>query len=429
MVTKADKTIEEVVTSGLCTGCGTCVGICPQQALTMVKSDSKGIYIPQLDMEKCNQCGICLEVCPGYSVDFKGLNLEIFGKEPEDALVGNYLNCYIGHAADYDIRYNSASGGLVTALLVFALEQGMIDGALVTKMSQRSPLEPQPFIARTREEIIFASKSKYCPVAANVALKEILEQDGRFAVVGLPCHIHGIRQAELIDKELREKIVLHLGIFCSHSDGFLQTEVLLQELGLKKQDIAKIDYRGHGWPGMMSIVLKNGATRLIPYSEAGSLHGLWFFVPSRCMLCCDATSELADISCGDAWLPEIVANETTGKSLIVVRSKIGEALCQQAMLSKYVELEEIDSDKVKQAGNMMRSKKRDIKVRFYLSKLSGNSIPTYNTVLLRPTLAGYLRSGLVYFNVWVSSQRYLRRFAILLSRLEQLLISWLRKIY
>lgn len=429
MVTKAGKTIEKVVTSGLCTGCGTCAGICPQQAVAMAKNQSKGIYIPELDAEKCNQCGICLEACPGYSVDFKRLNLDIFGKEPEDALLGNYLNYYIGHATDYDIRYNSASGGLVTALLVFALEQGMIDGALVTRMSKGSPLETEPFIARTREEIVSASKSKYCPVAANVALREILEQDGRFAVVGLPCHIQAIRKAELINKELREKIVLHLGIFCSHSDSFLQTEVLLQELGFKKQDIAKLDYRGHGWPGMMSIVLRNGTTRLIPYSKTSSLHGHWFFVPSRCMLCPDTTSELADISCGDAWLPEIVANETTGKSLIVVRSKIGEALCQQAISSKYVELEEIDSDEVKQLGNMMQLEKKDIKVRFYLSKLFGNSVPNYNTVLLRPALANCLRSGLIYFNVWVSSQHCLRRFAILLSRLEQLLISWLRKIY
>ncbi|MBA7504913.1 Ion-translocating oxidoreductase complex subunit B [subsurface metagenome] len=44
-----DKTISKVVESGLCTGCGTCVGICPKDAVQMVKDESKGIYLPQLD--------------------------------------------------------------------------------------------------------------------------------------------------------------------------------------------------------------------------------------------------------------------------------------------------------------------------------------------------------------------------------------------
>ena len=150
-----------------------------------------------------------MKVCPGHEVDFKGLNLEIFGKEPEDILIGNYLNCYVGHATDYDIRYNSASGGLVTALLIFALEEGLIDGALVTRMKKDKPLEPEPFIARTREEIIEARGSKYCPVPANVALREILEanEGERFAVVGLPCHIHGMRRAQRVDARLKERVV------------------------------------------------------------------------------------------------------------------------------------------------------------------------------------------------------------------------------
>ena len=129
-----EKTIEWVVKNRLCTGCSTCAGICPDDAIQVVIDQRNGIYIPKLDKEKCTKCGLCFEVCPGYSVDFKKLNQEIFGKQPEDILLGNYLNCYIGHATDYNIRYNSSSGGLVTALLIFALEEGLIDGALISKV-------------------------------------------------------------------------------------------------------------------------------------------------------------------------------------------------------------------------------------------------------------------------------------------------------
>ena len=37
--------------------------------------------------------------------------------------LGRYLGCYVGHACDGSMRYNSASGGMVRALLIFALEQ------------------------------------------------------------------------------------------------------------------------------------------------------------------------------------------------------------------------------------------------------------------------------------------------------------------
>ena len=41
-----------------------------------------------------------------------------------------------------DIRFNASSGGAVTALLAFALEQGIIDGTVVTRMSKEKVLEP-----------------------------------------------------------------------------------------------------------------------------------------------------------------------------------------------------------------------------------------------------------------------------------------------
>ena len=166
--------IGTIVEEGLCIGCGTCAGACPNLVIKMIKDDSKGIYLPKVDNGGCDNCGICLEVCPGHSVDYEQLNLGMFGKYPEDVLIGNYVNCYSGYANDDNIRYNSASGGIVTALLIFALEEGVIDGAIVTRMKKDEPLEPEPFIARTKEEIIEASKSKYCPVPVNTVLREIL---------------------------------------------------------------------------------------------------------------------------------------------------------------------------------------------------------------------------------------------------------------
>ena len=421
------KTIEAVVKGGLCTGCGTCVGVCPTDAVEMVIDYRKGIYVPLLDREKCNDCGLCYDVCPGHAVDFKQLNLEIFGKELEDILLGNYLNCYMGHATDYSIRYNSASGGLITALLIFALEEGLIDGALVTKMSEDRPLEPQPFIARTKEEIISAARSKYCPVPANIALKEILKaKDGKFAVVGLPCHIHGIRKAEMVNRKLKEKIVLHFGILCAHSDRFSETEFILQKYGIKKENVAQLDYRGQGWPGYMTIRVKDGIGKSIYFFEYITFHVLYLFAPERCTLCSDAICKLADITFMDAWLPEVIAEDRIGKSIIVSRTEAGEALCRRAKSKQVICIDEITSDEVLRSQGKMQISNKDLKANFYLSRLYGSLIPNYNTSLPQSGPINYLRALVIHFNVWASSKGYLRKFINPLVYLESGIGRWVK---
>ncbi len=402
-----NPTINEVVINDLCTGCGTCVSICPNEAIELTVDGKKAIYIPKLNEDKCNNCGVCYKSCSGHSVNFKKLNLEIFGKEPDNVLLGSYIDCYTGHATDYDIRYNAASGGLVTQLLIFALEEGIIDGALVTKMSKEHPLEPEPFIARTKEEIIEASKSKYCPVPANIALKEILEskEDEKFAVVGLPCHIHGIRKAELINNGLKEKIILHAGIFCVHTINFSGSEFLLQRLKIERNEVKKMNYRGEGWPGSMLIELKSGDKMFIQISEYYDTR-FGSFIPTRCTLCSDHACELADISFGDAWLPEL-ANDILGKSIIISRNELTEEILQSMVSRKIIELNEIDSGKLAQSQGMLRFKKNRLKTRIFFFKLFGKKIPSYNQKLPRPKHRDYLMAMWLYLWIFIASKRYL----------------------
>jgi coenzyme F420 hydrogenase subunit beta len=335
--------------------------------------------------------------------------LEIFGKEPEDILIGNYLNCYVGHSTNYDIRYNSASGGLITQLLIFALEEGIIDGALVTRMKKDNPLEPEPFIARTREEIIEASKSKYCPVPANIALKEILNSKERekFAVVGLPCHIHGIRKAEHLNKKLKEKIVLHLGLWCSTTCNFLGTEFVLKRLGVSKEEVRELDYRGEGWPGGMSVQLKNGEKRFISLGGYGDTN-FSSFRPSRCRLCSDAIAEFADICFGDYRGRDAYLKEKIGNSGIISRTRAGEDVLQRMLSKQKVEIWRVSSSDVATSQGFFYSKKR-VKAVFYLFRLLGKKIPIYNQELLKPSLTTYLLEISLHLQTLLASRRYLWR--------------------
>lgn len=346
----------------------------------MVEDPRASLYISKTN-ENCNDCGTCLNVCPGHSVEFRkqGMISDSIRETHSDALIGRYLNCYAGHATDYKVRYNSSSGGLVTALLVFSLKKGLIDGALVTRMHEGT-LRPQPFIAITEEEIISSSKSKYFPVPMNSALKGVLDGRHKLAVVGLPCHIHGIRKAETFDRKWKEKIVLHLGIFCHHTPSFIATETLLRLMGIERGESLKLEYRGQGWPGRFTVKLKSNIEKSISYPEAWKILGSPFFYPQRCILCKDLTNELTDISFGDAWLPRFMHTDNIGKSIIISRSKRGSELLKEAALSGRIKLEEISRDEVVKSQDLLRSKVMGLSSRIFLSKMLHEKFPNYDNL-------------------------------------------------
>ncbi len=385
---KDKPTIEAVVKRKLCTGCGTCAGICPQDALDMIVDTRRSCYIPALDRDRCTRCGLCYEICPGHSVDFDGLSAALFGDIPEDIALGRYLGCYMGHATDEDVRYHSASGGLVSSLLIFALEEGLIDSALVTRPRRDHPLRPEPFLARTPEEILSAAGSKYCPVAANMALKEVLESEDRVAVVGLPCHIQGIRKAEQRIPTLTRQIRYRISIACSLDFSFQGTFRFLETLGVSAEDVEILQYRGRGWPGSAMVRLKDGSERTVPYPECyGQLgpHSL-----RRCTLCSDMLGELSDLTCGDAWIPEVMRVDQTGSSFVVSRTPEGEELLERAASKEAVELSELDLQKLLASQGHALFKKRKLKARMHLFKLAGQSVPDYQQKLLAPIRGDYI---------------------------------------
>jgi len=406
------KTIADIRDNGLCSGCGTCVGVCPSDAIVMVKSNLHGVYLPKIDMDKCRFCQLCVTCCPGYQVDFQQLNLEIFGQQPSDRFLGNFLKCYVGHSNDHDIRFNSASGGIASQLLIFALEKGIIDSALVVGMKEDKPLEPKPFVARTKGEILSAARSKYCPVPANEAVKQILKEEGRFAVVGLPCHIHGIRKAEHQNPRLKKKIVLHVCLMCSHAVNFMGTEFVIEKLHAMKDQISELRYRGKGWPGSMTIKLRNGFSTSIPL--VGAWNSYWpifssfLFTPMRCTMCPDQTGELADISLGDAWLPEL-RSDRIGESIIVTRTSFAEDVLSKMVSAKVISAQLTTPEKVKQSQALnLKFKKCDLSTRLTTLSLLGRQIPVFIPKESSWSPLAFLRALYIYFNIRISSDKHLR---------------------
>ncbi|MCX8170691.1 MAG: Coenzyme F420 hydrogenase/dehydrogenase, beta subunit C-terminal domain [Candidatus Bathyarchaeota archaeon] len=268
-------------------------------------------------------------------------------KNIESQLIGSFIYCYLGCSEDKHVRWAASSGGAVTSILMFMLKEKMIDGALVVKMEG---LKPRPFIARSPEDLIIAMGSKYLPVSITSNLRELLEYEGRYAVVGLPCHIRFLKKVLAGSKGLQERIVLLLGLFCCRVISPPGFKVLLRKLNIREDDVKDFKFRGCGWPGKLHVNLINGRSVSMPFfSYWRPLYSPYFFTPRMCAFCSDMANEEADISFGDAWLPEIMKKDSLGSSIIISRTSRAEKILQEAQRKGFIRLAKIGGEKVIEA--------------------------------------------------------------------------------
>ncbi|MCK4306993.1 Coenzyme F420 hydrogenase/dehydrogenase, beta subunit C-terminal domain [candidate division WOR-3 bacterium] len=368
-------TIEAVVRSELCLGCGTCVALCPNNAIVLRIRTKKKVYMAEI-VGSCEECGLCYRVCPGKGVPLLRMGGKLFSTSMQSS-VGRYIACYSGYAVDQNERFHSSSGGFVTAILKELLQKKEIDGAIVTRFNPER-LEAYAVIAKSEEEIGKCRGSKYCPVPVNIILRRVLAErnKNKYVFVGLPCHIQGLRLAQDVMPILRKKIILALGLFCGGMLGLEATRQVLRHRHITPKQVSKLSFRGSGWPGAMKIETVDTRTYSLSYPEY--FKGLGYLEPNRCRLCIDPLAELADIGFGDAWLPRY-ANDSDGYSIVIIRGLEGESIFQQTIKSMRIIAEQISMEDVlkSQNGNIV-IKRATMGVRRVRYAILFKKLPTYD---------------------------------------------------
>jgi len=403
--------ISEVVRQGLCTQCGACVATCPRGLIVLERDECQNFCPRVTASDECNQCNLCRQVCPGLAVDYDELNRLVFSHLPEDVLLGNYQASYAGYSGQEQIRQESSSGGLVTSLLEYMLDTGAIDGAFVVREGSESPFNPDIFIARNRVDLSSAMQSKYYPVPmlSGVNVKDLVKGEERLAIVGLPCHIHAIRKMEQIFPALKESIRLHIGLFCGLNTSFCGMNHLFSKTGIHDiEQVKEIKYRDGDWPGRIAITLTSGEKYSLPLQEKNFVN--YFYIPPRCTLCMDQTNELADISVGDAWLPEY-SQDNKGWSVCLARTQNGYEVVSEAKDKGYVILNTISPSKVIESQKpMLMFKKKGIYARLRANRFFGNRVIPEVTShkLASPDIFDYIGTILLRFNMMVARNKYVR---------------------
>lgn len=373
--------INYTVAHDICTGCGICEGACPSHAVTI--QVKKGNFRPVVDNALCKNskgCHRCYDSCSGVGVNLKDLAQKVFMPEDSkyDKYVGSYLKCFSGHSNDYDVRYHSASGGMVSQFLIWLLEHDKIDGAVVTTFDKDAPLMVRSYIATTREEILAAKSSKYAPVTLNHAIQDIKTAKGtRYIIVGVPCHIEGFRKYEQLDKMFREKIAGYFAIYCSSGRSFYLTEHVLRARNIDKTKLTYFAYRDNGCLGNM--VAKGDG---ISYEERFQDYYQplrSFFVPRRCTMCIDHYGELGDVSFGDIHIDPYI-DDTIGVNSLVVRNRKFLDWLYEAKQDGTITLDEISVELLNKSQVMARVKKYRNSAFIRFNKIMGKVVPCYDNL-------------------------------------------------
>lgn len=310
-----DKLRNEVIDQGLCTKCGTCMGVCPTKCIIM---EDGGI---RKGAGKCIDCGRCMESCPGKFFDYHKYNKEIYGKEYKaTGILGTYRNIYVGHSVSETVRRKAASGGIVTEIAAYLIKNGLVDG-VVTVAGSGNGLEFDVRIARSVQEVYDAAQSKYAIIPVNKVIRRIREEKGRYAYIGLPCQVQGIRKAMDNDLLLRERIFIIIGLFCGFNMSFGATEYLIAKSGIKKDEIVGLSYREKRGDETGFYVTDGKKEFFVKKHEYTFLN--LFYAPKRCLMCYDYAAEFSDVSVGDAWELGL------GWSRVIARTDHGQKILEE----------------------------------------------------------------------------------------------------
>lgn len=168
-------TPEEICNQIDCTGCSSCMNVCPHNAITMIGDEEEFIH-PFIDTEKCVDCKLCQKTCP--------ITVTPMLNSPK--------RVYSGWSLDNTIRLNSSSGGAFTEIARPILEAGGVVfgcGLDADLLAVHMYVED---MAALRSKL---SGSKY--VQSNIGdsyakAKSFLKAGRKVLFSGTPCQIAGL---------------------------------------------------------------------------------------------------------------------------------------------------------------------------------------------------------------------------------------------
>ncbi|NPV57323.1 MAG: hypothetical protein HPY76_11725 [Anaerolineae bacterium] len=263
-----------------------------------------------------------------FNLLFDRLLRKTWTEEQINKYIGVFKRCYFTYATDTSLRERSASGGSVTAMLAYMLQNKMIGGAVVVRsvVQEGNKVRPEFFIAQTVEELKSAQGSKYSAVYFSSQAIPLIKDFGRpVAVVALPCDTRILRQAMRHDLALQQNVKLIITLFCGHNSEPELTDHVVKKLQPDDHPLVEYLYRIGHWRGQLQATYEGNQVVTKPFTYFSNYQNLFFFAQRKCHHCYDHTGYYGDISAGDIWSLRM-KNEPIKHTAIITRSAVGDQL-------------------------------------------------------------------------------------------------------
>ncbi|MBF6612110.1 MAG: Coenzyme F420 hydrogenase/dehydrogenase, beta subunit C-terminal domain [Chloroflexi bacterium] len=349
----------DIVRSGLCIGCGSCVAQAAEPGSQM-KLNLYGQLQPAASAAWLRgRSESFARTCPFSPAATNETQLAAAlypDAEQSDLLIGRFRTAYVGYVAEEPFREDGSSGGMVTWAATELLRKGLVDGVAHVVASNNPRSDGKFFryrISRTEEEVRAGAKSRYYPVELSEVIRTIRAVAGRYAVVGIPCFIKAVHLLRQEDPVIHERVAFTLGLFCGHMKSARLIESFAWQMGVSVGDIQRVDYRLKDPSRPASwytahFTLRDGRTVQQEWSRlAEGDWGSGFFQHSACNFCDDVVAETADISFGDAWV-EPYSSDGRGTNVVIVRSPVLATLVARAISEGRLTLRPVDEKFVEQ---------------------------------------------------------------------------------
>lgn len=359
-MTEARKLSETVIKNGYCIGCGACSTV--KDSPFSMELNSQGNIIACANEESLDRSKAeVLKICP-FSGESKNENeiSDIFFPDitNKSDKIGRYIASYVGYVKQNNFREKGSSGGIGKWIGYTLLENNEIDYFIQLKSSQSNESNKLLFtysIFTDKESVIEGSKSAYYPTTLTEVIEIIKNNEGRYAITGIPCNIKALRLLSLNDEVLKDRIRYTIGIICGGMKSANHSLMVGWQLGVHPKNLIGIDFRRKylNRPADQKIYQvwsnKDNNERFKDSTKIyGTDYGSGFFKPKPCDFCDDVVSETADVSVGDAWLNEY-SKDPKGNSLIIVRNKKLDELLNKYKSDNTIQLDRISEDEAAQA--------------------------------------------------------------------------------
>jgi coenzyme F420 hydrogenase subunit beta len=306
--------------------------------------------------------GKCYDVCPRTPTDISALDKSVFGKTRTDYSLGSYISIEMAQAKDSEIRCRAQYGGVVSALMKYALDTGQISSAVLTRPFDGAMM-PASVLAEESNQAAECAGSNYISSATLARMNEATKQGkDSIGLVGIPCQVIALRKMQSSKHETGARgVKLVIGLFCTWAlsyKGF--SEFLKGKVDLSK--VKRIDIP----PPPANVMVVETATGDVRFS----LDEVRKFIKPTCGVCYDMTSEFADISVGmvegiEDW-NTLIVRTPAGKRFIDKAKKAGVINTKPLEQTRLEHLKEASSIKKKRAMEAIRKRTNDKKNLLYL---------------------------------------------------------------